>query len=82
MEAADSTRYIRCATCGRYVRAAGDVVHGFCSAACAVRYRRCPTCGSYVSADELHIDRFCSEACAASYTFEEKRRSTLVQELA
>jgi predicted nucleic acid-binding Zn ribbon protein len=81
MEPSAPTRYIRCANCGRYLRAMQEVTRGFCSEECAAHFRRCRTCGSYVPEDQVYADGFCSEACAATYTFEEKRRSTLVREL-
>jgi ribosomal protein L32 len=62
--------FLRCRTCGRYLRADRVVGDRFCSEQCALQYARCPNCGKYFRAGTGYGKGYCSQACSVQYRLE------------
>ncbi len=65
-----SPHYLRCRTCGRYLRADTALEGRFCNEQCAARYARCPNCGKYFRVGTGYGEIYCSEACSVRYRLE------------
>jgi hypothetical protein len=76
-------QFLRCRTCGRYLRAETAVGGRFCSEQCAAQYACCPNCGKYFRLGTGHGEGYCSQACSVQYRLERSAQSkrTLSEEL-
>jgi hypothetical protein len=75
--------FLRCRTCGRYLRADTALEGRFCSNECAARYACCPNCGKYFRVGTGYGEGFCSQACSVRYRLERspESRRALTEEL-
>jgi hypothetical protein len=60
-------QFIRCRTCGRYLRADAAVGERYCSQECAVEYASCHNCGRYYPAGSGYGGWYCGRECAVQY---------------